>query len=61
MSMKVTIVAGCIACGACESICPDVFTVFDESEVNQENVVGNERACREAAEVCPVDVIICEE
>jgi ferredoxin len=59
--MIVTIAKGCIACGACESICPAVFTVFEESEVNPDGVAGNERACREAAKVCPVDVILVQE
>ncbi|MEM0951261.1 MAG: ferredoxin [Cyanobacteria bacterium P01_H01_bin.74] len=59
--MFVSIVDGCIACGACESICPDVFTVYDEAEVNAENVLGNENNCREAAKVCPVSVIKIEQ
>jgi len=59
--MKVTIEDGCIACGACESICEDVFTVEDTVVVNQANVAGNEDAVKEAAEACPVSVIIVEE
>jgi ferredoxin len=59
--MKVTIAPGCIACSACENICPEVFTVFDACEVTANAVAGRERACRQAAAVCPVDVILLEE
>lgn len=59
--MQVTIVEGCIACGVCESLCPEVFTVTDTSVANQENVPGHESACREASQACPVDVIKIEE
>ena len=56
--MKVRIEDGCIACGACESICEDVFTVEDVVVVNEGSVSGNEEAVKEAAEACPVSVII---
>lgn len=59
--MQVKIVAGCIACGVCESICPEVFTVLDTSIVTPEQIPGHESACREAAKACPVDVIKIEE
>lgn len=59
--MKVTIEDGCIACGACESICEAVFTIEDVAIVNEANIAGNEAAVREAAEACPVSVIIIEE
>lgn len=55
--MQVNIVAGCIACGACESICPTVFTVYDTAEANNANVPGYEADCRDAANACPVSVI----
>lgn len=58
--MKVKIEDGCIACGACESICEDVFTVEDTVVVNEANIAGNEDAVKEAAEACPVSVIIVE-
>lgn len=58
--MKVTIEDGCIACGACESICEDVFTVEDVVVVNEANIAGNEDCIKEAAEACPVSVIIVE-
>jgi ferredoxin len=59
--MQVKIVAGCIACGACESICPTVFTVYDTAEADNSNVPGYEADCREAANACPVSVIKIEE
>ena len=59
--MKVKIEEGCIACGACESFCPDVFKVEDVATVNEANIAGNEDAVKEAAESCPVSVIQVEE
>lgn len=59
--MKVKIEEGCIACGACESFCPDVFKVEDVATVNEANISGNEDAIKEAAESCPVSVIHVEE
>lgn len=58
--MKVKIEDGCIACGACESICEAVFTVEDVAVVNEANIAGNEECIKEAAEACPVSVIIIE-
>lgn len=59
--MKVIIEEGCIACGACESVCDEVFTVEDTVIVHESKIPGNEDAVREAAEVCPASVIIIEE
>lgn len=59
--MKVRIEDGCIACGACESICDAVFSVEDVATVNEANIPGNEAAIKEAAEACPVSVIIVED
>ena len=59
--MKVTIEDGCIACGACESFCSDVFKVEDVAVVDESKVAGNEDAVKEAAEGCPVSVIVVEE
>lgn len=55
--MKVNIVPGCIACGVCESICPEVFTVLEVSEADNNYVNGREDLCRDAAKACPVSVI----
>ena len=51
----------CIACGACESFCPDVFKVEDVATVDNANVSGNEDCVKEAADACPVSVISVEE
>ncbi len=58
--MKIRIEDGCIACGACESICDAVFTVEDVVVVNEAAVDDNIDAVKEAADACPVSVIIIE-
>ncbi|MEI8378049.1 MAG: ferredoxin [bacterium] len=55
--MKVKILPGCTACGACEATCSDVFKVTDRVHVNENKVRGNESCCKEAAKSCPVNVI----
>lgn len=56
---KVWIEDGCIVCGACEDICPDVFTVTDETTIVNEDAdfEASEELIIEAAESCPVEVI----
>jgi len=58
--MTVKIEDGCIACGACESICDAVFSVEDVAIVKQEAVADNIDCVKEAADACPVGVIIVE-
>ena len=59
---KVSIEEGCIACNACEDIAPDIFEVEDECKVILDaNLVDNEDLIREAADSCPVEVIVFEE
>jgi ferredoxin len=58
--MKVKVQDGCIACGACESICDAVFTVEDVAMVNESAISGNEDCIKEAADSCPVNVITIE-
>jgi ferredoxin len=55
--MNVTILEGCIACGACEAICPTVFTVLLNAEVNASGIPGHEADIRDASLTCPVSVI----
>ena len=55
--MNVTIEEGCIACGACESTCPAVFSIEDVAVVNQAAVSANESCVKEAADSCPLGVI----
>ena len=57
--MRVTIDrAGCIGCGFCEGVCPEVFRLDDEglSEVAG-NPADHAAAVQEAADGCPVSVI----
>ena len=55
--MRVEIIPGCIACGACVAINSDVFELSDTAHVHPEKIPGNEEDCRVAADACPVDVI----
>jgi ferredoxin len=55
--VKITILPGCIACGVCESLCPNVFTVLESCEADNAQVFGQEDLCRDAAKACPVSVI----
>ena len=58
--MKVKVEDGCIACGACESICEAVFSIEDIAVVNEAEVAANEDCVKEAADSCPVQAIIVE-
>ncbi len=58
--MTVKIEEGCIGCGACESICDAVFKVEDVATVNEAAVADNMDCVKEAAESCPVGVIVVE-
>ncbi len=58
--MNVKIEDGCIACGACESICDAVFSVEDIAIVNESAVADNIDCVKEAADACPVGAIILE-
>ena len=54
----------CIGCGACASICPDVFKLNDEglSEAVKEEVKEEEQdEVRDAADSCPTGAIEIEE
>jgi len=55
---KISIKPGCIACGACEYIAPEVFYVADISHVKQNaDLEKNEQKIKEAIANCPVGVI----
>ena len=59
---KVWIEPGCISCGTCEFVAPEVFKVTDVSHI-QENapIEKYAEAIKEAARLCPVSVIKFEE
>lgn len=55
---------GCIACGLCPSICPEVFQMADDglAEVIVDVVPSNvEKEAEEARFSCPVSVISLED
>ncbi|MBW6500071.1 MAG: ferredoxin [Bacteroidales bacterium] len=55
---KVWIEEGCISCGSCEQICPEVFKLEDVSTVIEGvNYSDFEAGIKEAADNCPADVI----
>jgi ferredoxin len=54
----------CIACGACEDICPDVFELGsrDVARVLVDDAAPWEDCVREAEESCPQEAIsVCED
>jgi ferredoxin len=55
--MAVTVNDSCIACGACESICSEVFSIEDKAVVNATAVADNIDSVKEAADACPVGAI----
>lgn len=60
--MKVVVNQGnCIGCGACESICPEVFQINDEglSSVigKEEDFTSHEEEIRDAVDSCPTGAI----
>ena len=62
MYMKVSIVEGCIGCGMCAGTCPEVFRMQDDgtAEVYHQPETQDEPLAKEAAEGCPVGVIVIE-
>lgn len=59
---KVTIAPGCISCGTCEAICPDVFVVEKTAKVKPVADINKYDACiREAADMCPMQVIVVDD
>jgi ferredoxin len=55
---KVWMEEGCISCGSCEQICPEVFKLEDISTVIEGvNYSDYEAGIKEAADNCPAEVI----
>ena len=61
--MKAKVNDGCIACGACVSICPEVFQFNDDglAEAVADVASEDESAAKDARDGCPVSVIDIEE
>ncbi len=58
MGKTITIKPGCITCGACEFIAPQVFQVTDICHVVPDAVLAeHEPAIVSAVQACPVNVI----
>lgn len=59
---KVTIEPGCITCGACEFVAPEVFQVTDVCHVRKKvDLQKNEENIKQAVQACPVNVITYQE
>lgn len=59
---KVWIEPGCITCGLCEFVAPEVFKVTDVSHVEDNaDLDKNTLLIKESAAACPVQVIKFEE
>lgn len=55
---KVWIIEGCISCGLCSEIAPEVFRMEDVAVVNEGvNYSKFEAEIKESAENCPTEVI----
>jgi len=60
---RVWIEEGCISCGMSERNCPEVFKVKNEGATVLEgiNYLGLEEKIKDAANACPVQVILYDE
>jgi ferredoxin len=58
MIKKVKIIPGCVSCGTCQVICPQVFVVKEVASVIQDaDLEMYEDEILEAAQMCPVGAI----
>lgn len=56
---NVKILPGCVSCGACQAVCPQVFYVDKVSTIKQDvDYQQHEQAINHAASTCPVNVIV---
>ena len=58
--MKVKVNEGCLGCGACTGICPDVFELDDEGLAKVIVEETEHPAVQDAIDGCPVGVIEAE-
>ncbi|MFM9414093.1 ferredoxin [Peptococcus simiae] len=63
--MYISIAGGCVGCGACEALAPDLFTLdraqlvqLKEAEPAAEDLQAQ---ARQAAKLCPKQIIFIEE
>lgn len=60
--MKAFVEEGCISCGLCASVCPEVFRMGDEMAEAYADVTEEvEEQAKEARDGCPVSVIDIQE
>ncbi len=54
---------GCIGCGACAAICPQVFHMAEDglAEAAEQIKRADAELAQEAAQACPVEVITIED
>ncbi|MEM3412270.1 MAG: ferredoxin [archaeon] len=50
----------CLGCGACVSICPDVFEIGDDGKSHVKKITKIPPCAKEAAESCPAKAISIE-
>lgn len=56
---KLYIEPGCVSCGSCAAICPQVFKIDRTAVVLPDvDLEKNKELIREAADLCPVQVIV---
>lgn len=51
----------CVGCGACASICPDVFEMIDGKSKIKQNEDCQECDCQSVVSSCPTEAITLEE
>ena len=55
---SVSVDPGCVSCCTCQIICPEVFEIQGTAQVRQDaSFEKNEENIRQAASLCPVNVI----
>ena len=55
---KIVIQPGCVSCGTCQAICPQVFEIDGICKIKETADFNQHREkIKEAADICPVGVI----
>ncbi|MDD4878798.1 MAG: ferredoxin [Candidatus Nanoarchaeia archaeon] len=52
---------GCIGCGNCQAVCPKTFVLKDGKSTLKKKIIDKITCEKEAAEQCPVKVIVIKE